>query len=992
MKSFSLSHKNVNTEETVTKSKFKRVLIALSVLLTIAAAVGLFFLRGWIFMNPFSSIEFESISEITTDSAGNIYLVYDATTSILKVSPDGELMDKINVGRLGVSAAQHITIGGDGRLYIHDVLIDKGVRIQEEGIVSVDTDFDHATLVNSSVINGSKVRQTYGGMSPSASGIFFFKKESFAITVFNESGSRIKTLPFSHPDDSVMYIASDAAGENIFYVTYNGEVRRYVDGENDDVIYDSDQVDGSIPEYISYKDGMLYVTDIGLRDLIMIDTASGSVDRREVEDAYEDRVIHLVVSSDNELVTASSYSYIVWGEDSYDEIWEITKSSRVTFFCVLTWACLIWLWLFTIALVMQLLWKLLIKATVFIKTGAAILFGVIVVVGLLLGTLFPEFTDQLTDQIFEKAMLAASVTNENLPEDSFLALSKPSDFMNEDYKKVQHAVQSIFLSENNNSEELYCVLYRVIDGTVTLTYTLEDICVVYPYDWEYEGTELQEVLEGGEVIKEKSITSSGSYIMVYYPLTDEDGNTIGIAEVGTDLDSVTRQNKKIMISLLINVIAMTIVVVMFVIELMYFVRGRREYTERIKTVDKSKANLTPEIFRLIVFLIFFFTNLTCVILPLQAKHIAMKHPNGVLSAAMMAAIPVSAEVFSGAIFSMLGSKVLRWLGAKRTILVSSLLFTAGLGLRIIPSIWMLTLGSVLLGAGWGLLLILVNVQIAELPEEEKDRGYAYYSISSTTGANCAIMLGGFMLQFCSYTTVFTITAACSVILYFVCRKYLANNVPDQTEEVAEESNSKESPIRFFFRPRVISFFILILIPLLICGYFLNYMFPILGDEWGMSETFIGYAFMITGICAVILGTPLTTFFTRRDRRHVGLFLTAICYGIAFVTVGFLQSIPALLIAITVIGIGDSFGIPLYSSYFTELPEVERFGYDRAFGVYSLVENGAQSLGAFVLGFVYDIGITTGMYGLVAVITVFALIFLITASIGRLRLRKKEKQA
>ena len=131
MKSFSLSHKNVNTEETVTKSKFKRVLIALSVLLTIAAAVGLFFLRGWIFMNPFSSIEFESISEITTDSAGNIYLVYDATTSILKVSPDGELMDKIDVGRLGVSAAQHITIGGDGRLYIHDVLIDKGVRIQD---------------------------------------------------------------------------------------------------------------------------------------------------------------------------------------------------------------------------------------------------------------------------------------------------------------------------------------------------------------------------------------------------------------------------------------------------------------------------------------------------------------------------------------------------------------------------------------------------------------------------------------------------------------------------------------------------------------------------------------------------------------------------------------------------------------------------------------------------------------------------------------------
>lgn len=41
------------------------------------------------------------------------------------------------------------------------------------------------------------------------------------------------------------------------------------------------------------------------------------------------------------------------------------------------------------------------------------------------------------------------------------------------------------------------MLYKVKDGTVTLVYTLEDICVSYPYDWEYEGTDLQEVMEQG---------------------------------------------------------------------------------------------------------------------------------------------------------------------------------------------------------------------------------------------------------------------------------------------------------------------------------------------------------------------------------------------------------------------------------------------------------------------------------------------------------------
>mgnify|MGYP002230791021 CR=1 FL=1 len=67
-----------------------------------------------------------------------------------------------------------------------------------------------------------------------------------------------------------------------------------------------------------------------------------------------------------------------------------------------------------------------------------------------------------------------------------------------------------------------------------------------------------------------------------------------------------------------------------------------------------------------------------------------------------------------------------------------------------------------------------------------------------------------------------------------------------------------------------------------------------------------------------------------------------------------------LIALALIGVADSFGIPLLTSYFTDLKDVERFGYDRGLGVYSLFENGAQSLGSFVFGYVLVLGVGRGL--------------------------------
>ena len=120
----------------------------------------------------------------------------------------------------------------------------------------------------------------------------------------------------------------------------------------------------------------------------------------------------------------------------------------------------------------------------------------------------------------------------------------------------------------------------------------------------------------------------------------------------------------------------------------------------------------------------------------------------------------------------------------------------------------------------------------------------------------------------------------------------------------------------------------------------------------------------------------TYFFARKRRQRAGLFISSLMYSVAFLIVALTQNIPGILIAIVILGIADSFGLPLQTVYYTELHETKEFGYDRAIGLYSLFENMAQAIGPFVFSYVLLIGVKKGLFVVLTAISVMALIFLI----------------
>ena len=70
------------------------------------------------------------------------------------------------------------------------------------------------------------------------------------------------------------------------------------------------------------------------------------------------------------------------------------------------------------------------------------------------------------------------------------------------------------------------------------------------------------------------------------------------------MNSLTEKSREIQVSLIINLIAIMVVFFMLTFEVIYFIKGRQELKRRKQEEDNSR--LPVEIFRFIVFLVFFF--------------------------------------------------------------------------------------------------------------------------------------------------------------------------------------------------------------------------------------------------------------------------------------------------------------------------------------------------------------------------------------------------
>lgn len=917
------------------------------------------------------SILLSSVVDAAEAPDGSLWVVDQGGNRILEVNPEYEVVHVFPVESR--QEVKQIAAAKNGEIYVRTVTVqDQNNKIGKEGIFLLDKKRGKLEPVFERKYEDSILRNEILQLYGREDVLQYAVRSEKGLDFYNINGDHLTGMPMKDADLWICSAVWNEKENGIYYCVQNGQILFYdLEKEESTLLYDgSERKDPEgIPRYLTLTDeGKVYFTDIGMRRICTFENGQVVVTKECEEQEnldWKEKEIFYQVNGEHGMAAVSSYGVFCQLDGEWTGVYEFGTDQLIRIKIIVGKIAVLLFSLTALYFIFLGIRLFLRKSSKMIKIITAVCGMIALLTFLILIMIIPGYREQLSDELRERAQEIAYLSAKQIPLDSLENIDSVSDFMDEDYLKVKEAVNGMFLDEKSSVNNFYCILYTVRDEVITVNYSTDESGgAVYPYDWPYEGAQEQTIYETKEGMVFSAWNSSeGNYTFALYPIMNENEEVKGLIEVGINTESFDRMLNDIILDLLITVVVVASVLLFMILEVLIFLEGRKKYAVR------RSGCLPNELFRTLVFLIFLVTNITTSFLAVYAISLA-KGNQLPFPEELMASLPISAEVMAGAVFSLTGSGIIKKLGQRKAAIAGAVVMTTGMFLRIIPDLWILTAGQLLVGCGWGVILLIVNMQISQ-NEKEKDEGFAGYSAAAFNGINCGVVFGGFLMRFFSRRHVILIAAGCSLLIVLHVTKYIMNI---QTREETEKSNI--SLAQFLADKKVWSYLAFLVFPVIACGYFLNYMYPILGDRLGMNESYIGYSYLINGLFVLCLGNLLTGLISRHMKKQTGLLLSVLLYGVAFLIVAGYENIPSLFIALALLGVADSFGLPLQSSYYTDLDAVREYGYDKSMGIYSLVENTAQSLGAILFGYIFVFGVASGLRFLAGVICVLAVLFVL----------------
>ncbi|MDR1515763.1 MAG: MFS transporter [Synergistaceae bacterium] len=959
-------------------------------LLFLASIAFLIARGGYLFFDHISSVRISSPALAIAageNSPPVMYVVDFARKRLIFADASGRAYSIINAGKGRFSEIYDLATDASGDIFILDTERDGETRRIKSEVVrrfSSDGRFaDEVFRADSDIPAFSRViagvsRNEEGGVSFVTLGDGHFVLHSLKP---GGSGKTERTHEF--PMASLMFNNFDIGGEGqVFFTTRRGEIYS-ADNKTELIFSPGAQTEGraAIPwDVAAGIGGEIYFTDLGRRGVYSLGESG------ESEAVYSDPdTIYYRVSNQNGLVAVSENEVIMPG-DGEPRVLEVFEAGGGIL------ALRVCAWLAALICLTGGAWgavrlaRFLVRKNNFVvKFSAAFVVGTLLITAVFCLMVTKDITNRMTREMLSRLTTTAELIAMQIPGEAFARLDSVDDTMGEDYAAVKGLIGKIVNSREDYAG-IYCVLYRILDGSISEVFDSDNNhgIVNYPYDWPVEGSDEMEILRAG--IPKTYIYPSwvdGGVIFSLCPVYDYAGNPAGLIEIGSDLAAFRRDNRNLILNLFLNVVSMSIALIIIAIELLTFVGARAKMR-----VSPLRAPSVPvDMMRGAVFLVYFITNMSTSFLPLYARDMILAGSEPILlPLEFMIAVPISADVLMGALASLFGDRIVRKLSIRRAAIAGGVVIVAGLCLEVVSnSIFMLAAGFATCGFGCGLTLFLANLRIAgEEDGAEKDRGFAGLTVATVSGVNGGVVFGAFLLNWLSRRTVLGAAVIVSLALLAFSAKYMTKlNVPSLKRG---DNGEKTSAARFLSSPGVASYLLCMLVPAIAAGYFIIYLFPIVGYDHGLPESYIGYSFLLHSLMVILLSSPLTNVFSKKLGKPLSLMLWMLLYAGSFGAFAFFQNIPALLAVLAVIGFADSFGQSLSASYYTDLPEVAEYGYGRAIGVSNVADNAAQTIGPFVFSYALHIGLREGLVRIAVGLAVLSVIFLA----GSTRLRSDKE--
>jgi predicted MFS family arabinose efflux permease len=358
--------------------------------------------------------------------------------------------------------------------------------------------------------------------------------------------------------------------------------------------------------------------------------------------------------------------------------------------------------------------------------------------------------------------------------------------------------------------------------------------------------------------------------------------------------------------------------------------------------------MPPHLVRILIFMIFSAYNLVSSFLPVYILRNSNILPEAWRS--MGAALPMTVNIFVMGIMSLFCANAVRKLGIKRVFMISMMSSLAGnLIIVFFKGYAPIMAGLVLDGIGVGLITNAVYVMLTYLPDEaERQEGFAIYNTASLSGINFGMILGGLLASNIGQRNVFFIAAIFWGTLLLL-GSYLTGTLASILKAPEEEEDGeKQSAWKFIRNKAVWSFILLIQNPYIVFNSFIFYFVPLFSDGLGYGEVMASVFIMLYSEVAVMLGKSLPELAEEKlgaKAIYIAIGLNVLAVAIFAVT----WNVQGLVVALLLLGLSASFAKPSQQTYFLGMKATQKYGEDRAMGLYNFSENIGESLGPVVFG-------------------------------------------
>ncbi len=400
--------------------------------------------------------------------------------------------------------------------------------------------------------------------------------------------------------------------------------------------------------------------------------------------------------------------------------------------------------------------------------------------------------------------------------------------------------------------------------------------------------------------------------------------------------------------------------------------------------------------RPVIFLLMFGVEMSLSFVPLYME--MLYEPIAGLSRELVLSLPVSVSVFfTGAAFLLAGAWTDR--GGWHYPFFGGVL-VAGIGLLYAwraPNALHFIIARAVSGTGYGLFFMAAQgFIIIHTDQRNKARGFASLFAALYAGIICGNATGAMLVDRIGYRPVFLVGAvivlsAIPFSLLFM-RHVFGRSVPSAgtgaSSGVSSEASSGASGMRRLLRfvtdRNVFAIILLSSIPanMAMIG-FLNYFNPIYLNHMNVSTANIGRIFMIYGFFMIYGGPFFSRFVDRSGSKKMVIVIGGVVGSAAFLSFHFFTGVAASLVAVTLLGISQSFVFVTQAAYLLKLQTSRALGEGAALGAFRFMSRMGQALGPMIFGaLTVSLAFNTSVVCFGAAYLVLTLLFLAVARSDR----------